>query len=204
MNLSSDIEEKELSHNNNGSQSGNNSINVGIGDFRGAHVNIGASEKPTFTPEQLQICRHPALGGRSIKNESLSVFGVVTGLASLVGLYFTLFQAFPQPKFASWSTLFLFLFMVGMLSLALVFALKKHRFEHFFFRKYYIEAGNRDSLFLSSFTAVCPWCQSKMNLRNVGPKDGPRYDRFICQRNPRQHTIDLDPTILPEIKETND
>lgn len=79
---------------NYGSQQGNGSINVGVGDFRGANVNIGGARKPTFTSEQIQIKRHPALGGRKIKANSLSTFGIVTGLASLLGLYFSLFLRF--------------------------------------------------------------------------------------------------------------
>ena len=149
----------------------------------------------------MDIRRHQALGGRSVKSESLSTFGIVTGIASVVGLYFTLFQAFPQPQYSSWSTAFIFLFVAAVFSFSVAGVIRKRKFEHFLFRKYYIEAGNQNGLYLSSFTATCPWCQSKMNLRNIGSKDGPRYDRFVCERNPRQHTIDLDPTVLPEIEE---
>lgn len=190
-----------MPHDNHGSQSGDNSLNVGVGDFRGANVNVGGNGRPTFTPEQMEIRRHQAFGGHSVRSESLSTFGIVTGIASVAGLYFTLFQAFPQSKYASWSTAFMFLFGIAAFSILVAAVIRKRKFEHFLFRKYYIEAGNRNGLYLSSFTATCPWCQSKMNLRNVGPKDGPRYDRFICERNPRQHTIDLDPTVLSEIEE---
>ena len=191
-----------MSNDNYGSQDGDNSLNVGVGDFRGANVNIGGNGKPIFTPEQLQIRRHPALGGRSLKSENLSVFGIVTGVASVIGLYFTVFQAFPQPKNSSWTVLFMFSLAIGAFSFVLAAVLRRRRFENLFFRKYYVEAGNLDGLYLSSFTAVCPWCSSKMNLRNIGPKDGPRDDQFVCERNPRQHTIDLDPTALSEIDES--
>lgn len=190
-----------MPYDNSGSQSGDNSLNVGIGDFRGANVNVGGNGRPTFTPEQMEIQRHLALGGHSVKSKSLNVFGVVTGVASLAGLYFTLFQAFPQPKYSSWSAVFIFMFVIATFSVSVAVVLRKRKFEHFLFRKYYIEAGNQDGLYLSRFTATCPWCQSKMHLRNIGPKNGPRYDRFICERNPRQHIIDLDPTVLPEIEE---
>ncbi|MCL4665539.1 hypothetical protein [Burkholderia pseudomallei] len=186
---------------NNGSQSGNGSLNVGVGDFRGATVNVGASGRPIFTPEQMAIRRHLALGGASVKAETLSVFGVVTGVVSIVGLYFTLFQPFAQPQHSSWSTLFMFSFGLASFSLVVALALRRRRFEPFLFRKYYLEAGTNDGIYLSSFTATCPWCGSKMNLRNIGAKNGPRYDRFVCERNPRQHTINLDPTALPEIEE---
>jgi len=186
---------------NNGSQSGDGGINVGVGDFRGANVNVGGGGKPTFTPEQMGVTRHPAFGGRSVKSESLGTFGIVTGIASLVGLYLTLFQAFAQPIPSSWSTLFLFLFAVAMTSFVISRVLKRRKFENFLLRKYYLESGTQGGLYLTSFTATCPWCGSRMNLRNVGPKDGPRDDMFICERNPRQHTILLDPTVLPEIEE---
>ncbi|WP_152530587.1 hypothetical protein [Paraburkholderia dilworthii] len=186
---------------NNGTQSGDGSVNIGIGDFRGATLNLGNGGKPAFTPEQMAIKRSSVLGGASIKAGTLSVFGIVTGIASIVGLYFTLFQPFSQPRHSSWYALFMFLFMLGTFSFVVAAVLRRKRFEPFLLRKYYLEAGTRDGIYLSSFTATCPWCRSKMRLRNIGPKNGPRDDRFICERNPRQHTIDLDPTLLPEIEE---
>ncbi|WP_208934500.1 hypothetical protein [Paracidovorax avenae] len=189
-----------MAHDNHGSQSGDGSINVGVGDFRGANVNVVGNGEQIFNPEQLGIRRHPALGGRGVKSESLNTFGIVTGVASLVGLYFTLFQAFPQPKYSSWSTLFLFSFAIAATSFLISAVLKRKKFENFLFRKYYLESGTQGGIYLNSFTAVCPWCSSRMNLRNVGPKHGPRDDMFICERNPRQHTILLDPTVLPGIE----
>lgn len=192
-----------MSNDNYGSLSGDGSINVGVGDFRGANVRVGSSggEPPTFTPEELHIVRHPALGGRSIQSERLSAFSIITGICSLVGLYFTLFQAFPRPQHASLGSLFLFTFGLSVSFYVISAVLKRRRFEHLLFRKYYIEAGSQGRLHLSSFTAQCPWCQSRMHLRNVGPKNGPRQDVFLCERNPRQHTIALDPTALDEINE---
>lgn len=190
-----------MSYDNYGSQNGDNSLNVGVGDFRGANVNITGLGRPVFTPEQLVIERHQKLGGRIVKSQNLSVFGVVTGVASIIGVCFTLFQAFSQSKYSLWFPLFLFLFGLAILCVIVAVVLERKKFEHILFRKYYLESGTKGGLYLSSFTATCPWCSSKMNLRNVGPKDGPRDDQFICERNPRQHTIDLDPTLLSEIYE---
>lgn len=189
-------------YNNHGSQSGDKSLNVGAGDFRGANINVGGKEEPIITLEEMGITRHPALGGRSIKSESLNTFGILTGIASLIGLYFTLFQGFPQPKHASWSSLFIFLLMIAMISFLISKVIKKRKFENFLFQKYYLESGTKGGLYLNSFTATCPFCYSKMHLRNTGPKNGPRDDVFICERNPRQHTVLLDPTALPEIEES--
>jgi hypothetical protein len=126
------------------------------------------------------------------------VFGVLTGIASLLGLYFTLFQAFPHSKYASWSSLFLFSLIIAVIFVIISPVLRRRKFEHFS-GKYYLEISTKGRVHLNSFTAICPWCGSKMNLCNVGPKDGPRDDLFVCERNPRQHTILLDPTLLPDI-----
>lgn len=190
-----------MSHDNHGSQSGDSSINVGVGDFRGANVNVGGNGRPTFSPEQMGITRHPALGGHSVKGESMGAFGIVTGIASVVGLYFTLFQAFPQPNYSSWSTLFLFSLAIAAAFLFISVELKRRKFGHFLFRKYYLEYGTKGGVYLNNFTAICPWCCSRMNLQNIGPTNGLRVDMFICERNPKQHTILLDPTVLPEIEE---
>jgi len=67
------------------------------------------------------------------------------------------------------------------------------------FRRFYVEASPNDDVYITSFTATCPWCGTKMNLRNVGPAKGRRNDVFVCERNPEQHTISLDPTILTDL-----
>jgi hypothetical protein len=188
-----------LSQDNHGSQNGDNSLNVGVGDFRGANVNINHNDRPTFTPEQLNIQRHPAFGGRHLKSERVTAFGLVTGLASLVGLYLNFFP-FPG-KQGSWSTLFMFSFIVAVIMVVTAAVLRRRKFEHLFGAGHYLESGNRGGLYVNRFTATCPWCCSKMHLRHVGPKEGPRDDLFVCERNPRQHTIDLDPTVLPDIEE---
>jgi hypothetical protein len=191
-----------MSHDNYGSQSGNNSINVGVGDFRGANVQVGGSgsgDRQTFTLEELQIQRHVVFGKRIAPREGVSAFGIVTGIAGLLGLYFTLFQAFPSPKMSSWPIFFMMTFFTGAMCLMTSLLLKKRQFFHMLFRRFFLETNSADDVYLSSFTASCPWCGTKMNLRNVGPAKGQRIDLFVCERNPEQHTISLDPTILPDI-----
>ena len=61
--------------------------------------------------------------------------------------------------------------------------------------------GSKGGIYLTSFTGVCPWCNSKMNLRNVKIAENLHEDRFICERNRKQHVIKLDPTVLTEINE---
>ncbi|EKS9887598.1 hypothetical protein BTK96_004612 [Burkholderia pyrrocinia] len=194
-----------MTNENTGSQHGDGSLNVGVGDFRGATINVGGGKRseggePRFTLEQLAVRRIAALGGASIKAERLSVFGIVTGLASLLGLYFTLYSPFAKQKYASWGSLFFFSMVIGAISWVLVVALRRRRFEPVS-RRHFVELGAKGRIHLSTFAATCPWCHSHMNLRSVGPREGPRHNEFVCERNPTQHRILLDPTMLPEIDE---
>lgn len=194
-----------MSQNNHGSQEGNNSINIGTGDFRNANLNINASSSPTFTSEEIGIRRHRKFQNPIVtipESQNLKVFAIISGLASLVSLYFTVFT--PQSMDPSWSTFFLFVFVICIFSILFVLlakGLRQRKFEPFFHRKYYLEMGSKGGIYITSFTAICPWCNSKMNLRNVKMRENLSEDRFICKRNPRQHIIELDPTVLTDITE---
>lgn len=194
------LQEPPLPNDNHGAQSGDHSLNVGVGDFRGANVNISHTERPTFTPEQLHIQRHPALGGRSLDSNNVSIFGYITGLASLIGLYFALFQP-AMGWHSSWTTGFMFSFLVAVMAVVMSAVLRRRKFEHFLGSRHYLEISLSGRLRINRLTAQCPWCGSLMHLRHVGPKEGPRDDLFLCERNPRQHTIQLDPTALPELED---
>jgi hypothetical protein len=172
------FQEPPLPNDNHGDQSGDNSLNVGVGDFRGANVNISHNERPS----------------------NVSIFGYITGAASLIGLYFTLFQP-PLGGQSSWSTFFMFSFVVAVMAVAMSAVLRRRKFDHFFGSRHYLEMSQTGRLAVNRLTAQCPWCGSLMHLRHVGPKDGPREDLFLCERNPRQHTIQLDPTALPELED---
>uniref|UniRef100_A0A7C1X0I6 Uncharacterized protein n=1 Tax=Pseudomonas graminis TaxID=158627 RepID=A0A7C1X0I6_9PSED len=189
-----------MSNDNHGTQSGDNSLNVGVGDFRGANVNISHNERPTFTPEQLRIERHPALGGLSVDSKNVSVFGYITGAGTMIGLYFTLYRP-PFGEQSSWSTFFMFLFIVAVTAVVMSAVLRRRKFEHFFGSRHYLEISQAGRLRVNRLTAQCPWCGSLMHLRRVGPTEGPRDDKFICVRNPAQHTVQLDPTVLPDIED---
>jgi hypothetical protein len=69
------------------------------------------------------------------------------------------------------------------------------------FGQYYAELSNRGNAYLTKFTAICPWCNSKMHLRHFGDKDSEHCDLLVCIRNPRQHTIDIDHTKLADIRD---
>lgn len=190
---------------NHGSQQGNGSINIGTGDFRNANLNVNPGNSPTFTPEDMGIRRHRKFRNPIVtipKSQNLNVFAIVTGLASFIGLYFTLFT--PRSMHSSWSTFFCFVFAISIIFLFFIMlakSLKQRRFMNFFSRKYYLEMGSKGGIYLTSFTAKCPWCNSKMNLRSVEIAEKLYQDWFICERNSKQHTVELDPTILTEIIE---
>ncbi|MHA7834039.1 MAG: hypothetical protein ACX94A_06110 [Algiphilus sp.] len=189
---------------NSGSQSGDGSINVGGSDLRGAQLHVGdnyTGGKPQFTPEELNLQRKLVIEKRLIKRESLSLFGWTSGLASIGGLYFAMFP-FGDPTLPA-GFHFVFLIMMGLGWSAVLASkfLKQARFIPFLFRRFYLELGTRDGVFLSRFVGTCPWCGSSMKLRNLGPKNGPRDDILVCQRNPKQHTVLLDPTLSPDIEE---
>ena len=194
-----------MSQDNHGFQQGNNSINIGTGNFRNANINVNTGDEFSFTSEQIKIKRYRKFKNPIFKIEkpqNLDIFAIVTGLASLVGLYFTLFTPLSVPS--SWSTFFYFIFAICWLSYFLVIiakVVKQRKFTYFFNRKYYLEMGSEGGVYLTSFAAVCPWCDSRMNLRTVKILENLREDIFICERNPKQHNIELDPTTLPDIVE---
>lgn len=189
---------------NSGSQSGDGSINVGGSDLRGAQLHVGdnyAGGKPQFTPEGLNLQRKLVIEKRLIKRESLSLFGWTSGLASIGGLYFTMLP-FGDPTFpAEFQFLFVILMCLGWSAILASKFLKQARFIPFLFRRIYLELGSRDGVFLSRFVGNCPWCGSGMKLRNLGPRNGRRDDILVCERNSKQHTVLLDPTVLPDIEE---
>lgn len=193
---------KMNNENNHNQQSGNGSINVGNGDFRGANLNIHNSNDNLINVDELNIQRIPALGGFTPRVERISIFGFITGLSGIIGLYITIFPLGVIKTYASWSNLFLFLLAIGLLSIVLSFTLKRKKFEGFLFRKIYAELDESNRVHFNKLKATCPFCRTNMNLRTVGPKDGPYENIFICERNPRQHRVLLDPTLLPEIDET--
>jgi hypothetical protein len=80
-------------------------------------------------------------------------------------------------------------------------ALRRRKFDHFLGSRHYLEISKKGRLYVNRLTADCPWYGSGMHLRRVGPRKGPHDDPFICERNPRQHSVQLDATVLAEIED---
>lgn len=158
------------------------------------------SVQSVFTADEMAMQRHPAFGGRSISMHTLLQYGLPLVVVGLGGMLYTIFRPFAK---SGGSTLVPFVSMIGfcfgMTAVAISLTLKKRRFEHLWGR-FYLEATEGNRLCINKLSATCPWCGKQMHLRSIGPKDGPKDDLFLCERNPRQHSIHLDPTCLPEIQ----
>lgn len=194
----------EAMNDNYGDQRGNSSLNVGQGNFKDANVHVGDvvnNAEHKYTPENTGLSRHLVIQNKILKRETLSTFSIISGLASIVGLYFSLFPFMNPTLKGNWSFLFIFILVVSTSAFLTSLFLKRHRFISFLFRRYYLELADNNGIFLTKISATCPMCSAKMNLRNIGPEKGYREDVLICSRNPNQHRIVLDPTVLPDIQE---
>ncbi len=191
-----------MGSNNLGSQSGDNSMNVGIGDFRGCAFVLGAGRGGValVPPESLSIVRHTVFPGRAIPIRHLGLFGAVSTTVGLIGAVIGIWQFLNQPfGHAVIVPIFLILFGLAVGFLGDVAVLKRLRFGNFLFARLYLEVGSRGRVHVTRFSGTCAYCGSAMRLRNVGPPQGPRDDMLICERNPKDHGIEFDPTALSDV-----
>ena len=194
----------ELISNNFGSQSGDNSVNVGIGDFRECEfvLGFGRGGVPLIPAETLSIVRHRVFPRHAIPIRHLSLFGTVTGTVGLIGSVIGIWQFLNQPfGHLGIFPIFLVLSCLAVAFLGNLAVLKRLRFGNFLFGRFYLEVGSRGCVHVTRFSATCPYCGSAMQLRNVGAPKGPRDDMFICERNPKDHAIEVDPTALSDVDE---
>lgn len=157
-------------------------------------------ESSCFQIDQLAVTRQAALGGRSVSIQHLQAFGCVLGAFGLISVLLTIVAKVDIGMRWWTSPLMMFSLPFGMMVIVVPQVLKKRKFEHLCLRRYFVEASRNDRLHVNQLSATCPWCTSQMRLLNVGPKDGPRDDVFVCERVPRQHRILLDPSLLPELE----
>jgi len=179
-------------------QMGDHSINIGKGNFRGAVLQVVQQSAPRSPQEQLSIERAVLLR-RPITQRTLEAFAIVSGIASIGGLYFTLFSPFRNTVLSSWRTAAFFTFFVAFLSGLVAVTLKRQRFSCL--GLLCLELGKKGGVYLTRLRATCPWCKSRMSLHSAKPKAGSPTDTFVCERNPSLHRVLLDPTILPDIDE---
>lgn len=160
----------------------------------------GDHERRVFDAEELAIKRHPVLQGRSLSIATLKKLGAIAYGIAIVGLI-----ALNTKMAASSSALIVLLpmtlvsFGVGMVALETSSKVEKSRFTHLLLRRCYLEATQTNQLHLNRLSATCPWCGTSMTLLHTRFQDRSTSDDFVCERNPEQHTIRLDPTGLPEL-----
>jgi hypothetical protein len=154
--------------------------------------------RPTFSADELDIRRHATFGGKRISASQLAAIGRPMSVFAFVFIQLSLFSVLPK-DFQNWLPLVIFIFALGIFFIIVPMRLRRRKFEHVLFRKYYLELSDNDKLMVHRLSASCPWCNSIMQLRHVGEKNAPRDYLFICERNPRQHTVLLDPTALPPL-----
>jgi len=129
------------------------------------------------------------------------VQALITGLSSIVGFCISLFPYMNSAISSDWGLLFIFTLGVSISIWHRARCLKSYRFISFSFRRWYLELGSKGGVYVTKIEAICPHCNSGMNLRNVGPPKEHREDILICKRNPWQHRISLDATALTDIEE---
>lgn len=181
--------------------SGDKSVNTIGSEIIDSSIHIGDNynDSNNIDPNILNIKRHLvnlpwSSNGKVANRSSILKLGTWGSLASIIGFllpYFTSLSYLPH--------LFILGLGVSLTFVMLSFTLKRFRFTHFWGLNN-LEAGTKDGIYLSKITCDCPWCKSEMKLCIVGPKNYKKHT-FLCQRNPSQHRIIFDSTVLPDINE---
>jgi hypothetical protein len=175
-------------------QHGDRSINVGRADFRGANVHVGDSysNPPQITLARTQPTRvlRWSLGRKS----QLGLFSLLGTVASIVGLYFTLFPLFSSHKQVWLAPPVMAVFLAGVAAVFLYLDLGKRKFISLG-RLLCLELSSKDRVFVTRLTGTCPWCGSRMDLGCAG-----RLHWLVCRRNPAMHVVPLDSTELPPVE----
>jgi len=67
-----------------------------------------------------------------------------------------------------------------------------------------LEKDNRNRIYRTGITGTCGLCQNRhstVRLSGFGPGGNNQPTMIICNRNPQQHRLVFDPTVLPEIED---
>ncbi|GGY62010.1 hypothetical protein [Pseudoduganella albidiflava] len=156
------------------------------------------NDRRTFSVDEMDIKRHSAFSGKSISRQKLLNWGFIISVIGLLGMLLIFARIF-GPNSGNWAPLAMLFCGLGLTIVMLAQALARRKFEYFLKGNYYLEASASDRIYLNRLTATCPWCASHMGLSHLGPKNGVKEDIFVCEKNPRQHKILLDFTLLPEM-----
>lgn len=103
--------------------------------------------------------------------------------------------------FEIFSTLWLLRIIVFMLPLLFGITLHVSRFTRIGW--FNIETDTHGKIYLTKVQGICPRCAAKLFLAKVGSEDD-RKIMVLCNRNPRQHRWEFDPTQLPDLDQDRD
>lgn len=176
-----------------------NNINAINSEIKNNNIHIG----DTYTysnkidPSTLNLTRYfikPFWSKNKIlaKRTTFVSLGSIGSIASIFSLYlsFPSNNAITQITTTIFTVFFIIMFSIG-------FYIKRSRFQHLI-GLVNLETSKKDDIYLTRITCDCPWCDSKMKLRMIGPKENKKH-QLLCQRNPSQHRILFDPTALSDI-----
>ena len=190
----------KLSAISNSIESGDSSINTIGSDITNSAIHIGNNynNSNNIDPTTLNIKRHfinlPWIQKGKIAKQSVMLkLGTWGSIASILGLFL------PFENRAYISFLFMVVFVPSIIFFGISLFLKKFRFMYLFGLNN-LEAGTKDGIYLTKITCDCPWCGTEMKLMMIGPR-GNREHVLLCERNPRQHRIEFDATVLSDIEE---
>jgi hypothetical protein len=177
--------------------SGNRSVNT-IGSDNIIHLGDNYTDSNNIDPSNLNIKRHYvklpwSKSGKVANGSSMFNLGALGSIASIFSLLLTNFH-----YSSSWNWI-LPGFGLSMLMVIFSSRLKERRFSHFIGLKNF-EAGIDDDIFLTEITCDCPWCDAEMKLKMIDSENKKEHV-LLCERNPEQHLIRFDPTVMPDIEE---
>lgn len=174
-------------------QTGQDSINIGVGNLPNANIHIGDKIQLTEEPIVYQLDRTNDVR-TPIKALWVFIAGAVNFLAALLELMTNLGVKIPllpdSPIFMAFAALLMF---IGLILL-------RHRFVWLQF--FGIETDLDGYIHFTNLKGICPKCGSTLSVRYVGPKDAKELIA-LCSRNPEKHRFTFDPTELPDIEGKN-
>ncbi|KMJ45127.1 hypothetical protein AB204_10535 [Xenorhabdus khoisanae] len=180
---------------------GDNSFNALNSEIKDNVIHVGDSytNSNNIDPSTLNIQRSfvklPwSKEGKLAKRSTFLKLGTWGSLASIAGI----FLPFLTGNYYLHSiALIALVFSLPILLMGLL--INRFKFQHLLGLQN-LEIGLKENIYLTKITCDCPWCKSEMKLRMIGSKEH-RQHLLICARNPSQHRIIFDPTVLPNIEE---
>lgn len=185
-------------------QTGEGSLNIGIGNLPNANIHVG-DRYETKSPEvtayiDRTLAREVKVGNNTVKISWLIIsggLGVVGSIASILSYWPSLTS--PSLNTPRLPSIWLWIGVISLLILGIGILLYKYRFVKLGWIN--VEADNSGQLYLTKVGGVCPRCNSTLKLKDVGPKDH-KVTMVVCDRNPTQHQWHFDPTVLPDMAKT--